>query len=170
MRKLLLISIFLSFFLGQSQHLESDQCELYPITKKWISKFKRTQGLDAQIGMVVNKVFWDGDYFYEDPELKKEIDRELLDAIPCSEECTLRIGLIYGKNEGIVLDLNMHPELEDLLFELSSDNIDRIELKEYEENDIYGHVTDARSGVVLYSSSKSLRKMIRRLPRNYSRE
>ena len=170
MRKLLLISILLSSFVLFGQSTDCEQCELYPITKKWISKFKRTEGLDAKILMVVNKVFYDGDYFYRDPELYEEPDPTLLDAEPCGEECSLRIGLIYGKREGIVLDVNKYPGLQDVLLELSSENIDRVELKEYEENDIYGHVTDKRSGVVLYTSSKDLRRIIRRLSRNEERE
>lgn len=168
MRILILLLIMFSVALGRAQHSESDKCELYPLNKKWIAKFKRTEGIDARIGMVVNKVLWDGDYFYVDPEFTGADRREMLDAIPCTEECKLRIGIIYGKNQGIILDLNRQPALEELLFELSSSNINRVELKEYEENDIYGHVTDKRSGVVLFSSSKELKKMIRRLPKNSS--
>lgn len=114
--------------------------------------------------MVVNKVFWDADYFYVDPEFV-ETDRNQLDVIPCSEDCSLRIGIVYGKNEGIVLDLNKNPALEELLYALSSENIQKVELNEYRENDVYGLYTDKRSGIVLYTNSKELKKMIRRLPK-----
>ena len=74
----------------------------------------------------------------------------------------IRFGLIYDKKKGLVLDLKKNPEFEELILEFNSDNISHMDLNEYQEKDIYSQAALKRSGIVLYTEDKDLKKLIRK--------
>ena len=76
------------------------------------------------------------------------------------------IGLVYSKKGGIVLDLEKNPEFIDLIPEFNAENISRIELKENHEKNIYQHNAHKRSGIVLYTDNKELKKKIKKAIKN----
>ena len=155
--------IFILFFgCCFAQHPGNGACSLQPDNKTWLSEFKKTDKGAEQIDLVINKIISDSDYFFENPEIANLDDRRVFGNVPCSEECSIRFGLIYGKNKGFTLDLKKNPELEDLMAEFNSENIYRIELNERHKKDVYKNVGVQRSGVVLYTSDKELKKKIKK--------
>jgi hypothetical protein len=74
--------------------------------------------------------------------------------------------LVYSKNSGIILDLHKNPQFIDLISELNADNISRIELKENHEKNIYQHNEHRRSGILIYTDNKELKKKIKRAVKN----
>ena len=74
----------------------------------------------------------------------------------------IRFGLIYDKKKGLVLDLKKNPELEALVLEFNAENISHMDLNEYQEKDIYSPAALKRSGIVLYTEDRDLKKMIRK--------
>ncbi len=162
MRKITFILFFLFFGFCFGQHPSDEICSLQPKNKAWIHQFKKADDLDAQIDLIINKIILDTDYIGENTVMASLSDNSVFNKVPCSSVCSIRFGLIYAKNKGIILDLKKNPELEDLIFEFTSENINRIELNEYQEKDIYNPSALKRSGVVLYTDDKELRKKVRR--------
>ncbi|MEL6809880.1 MAG: hypothetical protein AAFP76_00905 [Bacteroidota bacterium] len=161
MEKLTSLLFLLCCGLCFGQHTGPGPCHLEQDNKEWIEQFKKADSLDIKIDMVMNKLLADSDYFFYNPAPTNLDDRSSFGPIPCTHKCTIRFGIVYGKREGMVLDLTKNPELEDVLYELVPENIDYIDLNEYEENDIYQHVTDKRSGVVIHTENSEVRRMIR---------
>jgi hypothetical protein len=163
-----LTTILLLFFFGISfgQHPGTGQCTLKPENKDWLLEYKKAKGLDYQIDLIVQKINADNGYFEANPAPDNLNDKRVFGALPCSNTCAIRFGLMYSKRDGIVLDLTKNPEFQDLLSEFNADNISRIELNESHDKDIYKHKTHKRSGIVLYTSDKELKKKIKKAIKN----
>ena len=164
-------TLLLLFFFGCcfSQHPGTGQCTLKPDNKDWLLDYKKANGLDSQIDLVVQKIYSDTGYFEENPTPSNLDDKRVFGELPCSVECSIRFGLVYSKKSGIVLDLKKNSEFQDLIAEFNADNISRIELKENHEKNIYKHNAHRRSGIVLYTDDKALKKKIRRAIKNGSK-
>ncbi len=154
--------LFLFFGISFGQHIGPGECNLQPDNKAWIWDFKEANTKESKIELITNKIINYTDYFYENPPLENLDDRSTFGEIPCTPKCAIRFVLIYGKNKGLVLNLHKNPELEDLVNEFNADNIDKIELNEHNKRDIYGHASRKRSGVVLHTDNKFLKKQIKR--------
>lgn len=161
MKKVIFLVVFLVAGLAFGQHGDDAFCDRGSDNSTWAYQYKKAVDLDDEIAMVVDKLLSDSDYLRINPEITSAEDLELFGNPPCTAVCTFRVGIVYDKRQGLVLDLQKHPELEDLLYEFTAENIDRIDLNEYHENDIYKHAADTRSGIVLYTSDKDLKKKIR---------
>ncbi|MAP53458.1 hypothetical protein [Altibacter sp.] len=161
MRKIYWFFFILTNSVGYGQHIGNDICSLQAANKAWIAEYKKAVTLDERIEMIVEKIITD-DRFFDDYQevaiLSKGTD---IKKVPCSESCSIRFGMIYSKNKGLVLDLKRNPEFEDLIYEFASENIDRIDLNEFNEKDIYNPYALKRSGIVLYTENKDLKKKIR---------
>lgn len=162
MYRIVCFTIFLCFGMGFAQHPGGGYCTLLSENKAWFYEFGKTELLDDQIELIVNKITADTDYFVENPEIANLDDRRVMGTVPCVTNCSVRFVLVYGKGKGIVLDVKKNPEFEDLLYELSADNIKKIDLNVRHASDRYNHKSPKRSGVVLYTEDKALKKMIRR--------
>ena len=162
MRNFSTLIFILSFACCFAQHPGNGACSLQPDNKTWLSEFKKTDLGPEKIDLVINKIISDTDYFYENPEIANLEDRRVFGNIPCTEDCSIRFGLVYGKNKGFTIDLKKNPELEELMAEFNSENIHRIELNEHHEKDVYKSVGVLRSGVVMYTCNKDLKKKIKK--------
>ncbi len=69
---------------------------------------------------------------------------------------------MYGKKDGLTFDLQKSPLLEDLMVEFTEENIYRMELNEHHAKDVYKSVGIKRSGIVMYTDDKELKKKIKR--------
>ncbi|MCW8980262.1 MAG: hypothetical protein OQJ83_02650 [Altibacter sp.] len=161
MKKICLLFFVLSNAVLCGQHIGTDQCTLQAENKAWITEYKKAVTLDEKIEMIVAKIVTDDRYFDEYQEVATLSKEPGIKKVPCSESCSIRFGMIYSKNKGLVLDLKRNPELEDLIYEFASENIDRIDLNEFNEKDIYNPYALKRSGIVLYTENKDLKKKIR---------
>lgn len=161
MKKVGFILSFMIPLLSWAQHGEDVFCDLESDSKTWAFQYKKAIDLEEELYMVVDKILADTDYLRENPPIENPEDRRVMGPLPCTHECSMRFGVVYDKREGMVLDLVKYPALEDLLYEFTADNIDRIDLNEYQENDIYKHAADKRSGIVIYTSDEALQKKIR---------
>lgn len=152
------------FFFGCcfGQHTEKGTCALKPDNKAWLAQFKKTDLGTEKIDLVINKIVSDTDYFVENPEIANLEDKRVFGNIPCTKKCSIRFGLVYGKNKGVKIDLEKNPEWEELMAEFTSENIDRIELNEHHAKDVYKTAGIKRSGVILYTDDKDLKKKIKR--------
>lgn len=170
MKKLLLLitCIYGSSLLGQ--HQGPGDCSLHATNKVWISKFKKTNTLDDQLNLIYTKLIEDSEYLLQNPEIANLDDKRVFGPIPCGTSCTIRFGILYDDKRGLVLDINKNPELEDLILEFTSDNIRSIELNELKKRNIYQHVAQKRSGVVLYTNDKELKKRIRKVVKQLQKE
>ena len=162
MRKI--TTLILLVFTGYcfAQHPTGASCSLQPDNKTWLASFKKADEGAQQIDLVINKITADSNYFIENPEIANLDDKRVFGPIPCTQECSIRFGLVYGKNKGITLDLEKNPELEELMAEFTSENIHRIELNEHHKKDVYKSVGVQRSGVVIYTCDKELKKKIKK--------
>lgn len=163
-----LTTILLLFFFGICfcQHPGTGQCTLKPENKDWLLKYKKAEGLDNQIDLVVQKINADNGYFEANPTPDNLNDKRVFGELPCSNKCSIRFGLMYSKRDGIVLDLAKNPEFQDLLTEFTAENISRIELNESHDKDIYSLKTNKRSGIILYTDNKELKKKIKKAIKN----
>jgi hypothetical protein len=165
MKKTLLYFIFLTTFITYAQHPGGGECHFKSTNKDWISQFKKAENRTAKLEMITSKIMEDAVYFEENPPLEHSDDMRVMGTIPCSKKCTIRFGLMYDLNKGMLLDMHKNPEIEDLLLDLTSKNIPKIELNEVHARDIYKKVANKRSGVVLYTKDRDLKKRIRRVKR-----
>lgn len=165
MQKFLLAFFLFSFGIGFSQHPGGGYCELQSQNKAWFYKFHKTDDHEKKVEMVKDKILADVLYFEENPEVANLDDSRVMGPIPCVKECSIRFGVVYAKSKGLKLDLQKNPELEDLVFELSSENVERIELKAHHPADRYSLKSTKRSGVLIYTEDKELKKIIRRAMR-----
>ena len=163
-----LSTVLLLFFFGCcfSQHPGTGQCSLKPENKEWLLDYKKATDLTSQIDLVVQKIYSNTGYFEANPTPSNLDDKRVFGELPCSIKCSIRFGLVYSKKSGIVLDLKKNPEFIDLIPEFNAENISRIELKENHEKNIYQHNAHKRSGIVLYTDNKELKKKIRRAIKN----
>lgn len=167
MQKFLLAIFLLCFGIGYSQHPGGGYCELESQNKTWFYQFKKAEDMETKVDMVKDKILSDLLYFEENPEIANLDDRRVMGPLPCVTACSIRFGIVYSKSKGLKLDLQKNPELEDLVFELNSDNVDRIELKVQHRANRYSHGgATKRSGVLIYTEDKELKKMIRRAIRD----
>ena len=162
MRKTTLITFLFFFGICLGQHSKTETCSLKPDNKSWLFEFKDSDDISDQTALVVNKILSDTDYFEENPEIENPDDRRVFGSTPCTKKCSIRFVLVYGKSKGLVLDVHKNPELEELIEEFSSENISKIEVNQYNERDIYKPRAVQRSGVVLYTDDKALKKKIRK--------
>lgn len=163
-----LTSLLLLFFFGIcfGQHPGTGQCTLKPENKDWLLEFKKAEGIENQVDLIVQKINADNGYFEANPTPDNLDDKRVFGELPCSNQCSIRFGLMYSKRGGIVLDLTKNPEFKDLLSEFTADNISRIELNESHEKNRYKHKTHKRSGIVLYTDNKDLKKKIKKAIKN----
>ncbi|RMA58615.1 hypothetical protein [Ulvibacter antarcticus] len=153
-----------------SQHTETQFCTLQSENEAWLSVIKAIEDVSQQVDLVIDKVLADNHYFITHPEIEDTNDKRIFGTLPCTTDCSIRFGLIYGKNKGMVLDPQTYPNLEILLLEFNSENIEQIKVKERYDNDIYSYSSGMRSGIVLYTNDKELKKKIRRFLKNQSKE
>lgn len=158
----------LLFFFGfcLAQHPGSGQCSLKPENKDWLLAFKKTEDLPDQIDLVIDRIYSNTNYFEEHPASSNANDKRVFGALPCSTDCSILFGLVYSKNSGVILDLKKNPQFIDLISELNAENISRIELKENHEKNIYQHNEHRRSGILIYTDNKELKKKIKRALKN----
>jgi len=145
-----------------TQHSENATCTLKPENKEWLSEFKKTDLGPEQIDLVIHKITADATYFVENPEIENLEDKRVFGTLPCTQACSIRFGLVYGKGKGLTLDLNQNPELEPIMAEFTPENISRIELNEHHSKDRYKTAGIQRSGIILYTDDKELKKKIKR--------
>lgn len=165
MRKLIILLFLLNLGMGYSQHSETAICTLQPDNTDWMWELKKADDRETKIELVVDKIRKDGDYFELHPPVENADDRRVFGDLPCTTVCSIRFVLVYGKSKGLVLDLKKNPLLEDLINSFTSQNIDKIELNKQHRRDIYKPKAQKRSGVVLYTEDKELKKMVRKLLR-----
>lgn len=163
MRTILLIVCCFFFGISLAQHPGGGECTLQPDNKAWLWKFKEAADKADKIELIVSKITSDTEYFEENPSIENLDDRSTFGTIPCATSCTIRFVLIYGKGKGIPLDIQKNPELEELILEFNGDNIQKIELNEHHERDIYKVGAAKRSGLILYTEDKMLKKKVRKV-------
>ncbi len=162
MQKITLLLSFLFFGICFGQDSTLGECELQRENKTWISEYKTLDNRGDQIDFVVRKIIADAYYFSENFQTASIGDNKVLDQNSCNPKDFIRFGLLYDNNKGLILDLKKNPELEELISDFNSENISSIELKEYEEKDIYRNFDTRRYGVVIYTEDRDLKKKIRR--------
>ncbi len=157
---LLICMIFASYCFAQ--HPGSGDCSLQPENKQWLLSFKEADDTEAKLELITNKLTQDSTYFDAHPPLGNLSDRSVFGSIPCNEKCTLRFVLMYGKHKALSLDLHDEPALQNILDAFTPESVQRIEIKEKRERDIYGHHKKSRSGIVIYTEDKALVKTVKR--------
>lgn len=157
-----LLVFFLAIGLCFSQHGGATACELQQFNKAWILKFKDAPNKAEQVQLVVSKMIADTDYFNERNIESDAVESGISDQELCTTSCSIRFGLLYSKSKGLTLDLIKNPTFEDLIFEFNDENINRIELNEYREKDIYSANGVKRTGIILYTDNKDLQKIIKK--------
>ncbi len=170
MKNLLFLITLLCVSALMAQHPGSGDCNLGSANKTWISKFKKSNTLSDQLNLIYSKMISDSEYLIEHPEITNLDDKRVMGPIPCGTSCTIRFGILYDDKRGLVLDINKNPELEDLILEFTMDNIESIELNELKKRDIYQHVSQKRTGVVLYSNDKELKRRIKKVVKQLQKE
>ena len=160
--------VLLLFFSGISfgQHPGIGKCSLKSENKDWLLAFKKTEKLPSQIDLVIERIYSTTNYFNEHPPVENSNDKRVFGALPCSTDCSILFGLVYSRKSGIILDLKKNPQFIDLISELNAENISRIELKENHEKNIYQHNEHRRSGILIYTDNKELKKKIKRALKN----
>lgn len=161
--------IFLCLSIGTSvfaQHKGAGECEMKPGNTDWLWKFKDAQQEEDQLALIIDKIREDSDYLTALPTDENADDKRVFGNPECTDKCTMRFVLIYGNTRGLVLDVAKHPELEEVLAEFTPENISSIKLNEKHERNIYGVASEKRSGVILHTEDKQLRKKIRRTLRD----
>ncbi len=131
-----------------------EECFLKKTNKAWIKEFKKAETTEFQLELIKEKLFSDAIYLDNEKKITPKEDR-------CG--CPIRFGIIIQGKKWLVLDLNENPELEDLFPDITAETIDRIKLSEFEENKLNRYAVDNCSGVTLYTSSKDLKRRIRKL-------
>tara|TARA_R110000823_G_scaffold266883_1_gene386590 strand:+ start:7028 stop:7396 length:369 start_codon:yes stop_codon:yes gene_type:complete len=119
-----------------------------------VKDFKNVETIEIQLELVKEKILSDAIYLDNEKKITPKEDQ-------CG--CPIRFSVIIPGNKWLVLDLNKNPELEDLFPELTSETIDRIKLSEFEEKKLNRYAVDNCSGITLYSSSRDLKRTIRKL-------
>ena len=148
------------------QHKGSSHCSFKAENKDWLLAFKKTDNLQSQVDLVLERIYSNTDYFEEHPATTNANDKRIFGTLPCNVDCSILFGLVYSKNSGIILDLHKNPQFIDLISELNANNISRIELKENHKKNIYQHNEHKRSGIVIYTDNKNLKKKIKRAVKN----
>ncbi|PKA83746.1 hypothetical protein ATE92_1912 [Ulvibacter sp. MAR_2010_11] len=161
--------LFLAMGVCLGQHPGNGECALHPENKAWILQYKKAESQENQIDMVVQKIIADTDYFVEHPEMANLDDRRVFGKMACTTDCSIRFALVYEKKKGLVIDLKKNPELAELILEFNSENIESIHLNEYNDKDIYSPAALKRSGIILYTSDRDLKKKIRKAVKNMSK-
>ena len=131
-----------------------EECFLKKTNEAWIKDFKKAETSEFQLELIKEKLLADAIYLDNEKKIVAKEDR-------CG--CPIRFGIIISGRKWLVLDLNENPELEDLFPDITAETIDRIKLSEFEENKLNRYAVDKCSGVTLYSSSRDLKRKIRRL-------
>jgi len=161
--------IFLFLIIGTSalaQHKGTGECEMKPGNTDWLWKFKDTDQKEEKLSLIVDKILDDSDYLTALPTDGNADDKRVFGNPECTDKCTMRFVLIYGNTRGLVLDVAKHPQLEEVLAEFTPENISNIELNEKHERNIYGVASEKRSGVILHTEDRQLRKKIKRTLRD----
>ncbi len=166
MRKITFILFLLFCGLSFGQTSSSGNCPLEAKNKAWVTEFKSVQDRADQVDLVVRKIIADGYDFDENLDTADLNSKITVDKSANTENCSIRFGLVYGNNKGFIIDLKRDPDLEELIMDFTSENIDKIDLNEYHEKDIYKAVDIKRYGVVMYTDNKEIKKKIRRWERN----
>jgi len=161
MKNILTVGFLFFFGIGFSQHPGGGYCELQSENKAWAYKFSKTEDMAEKIELIQNKILADTEYFQENPEIANLDDRRVFGKIPCVTDCSIRFGIVYAKSKGLKLDLQKNPELEDLVYELNADNVSKFDVNMHHPNDRYSHKAVKRSGVLIYTEDKALKKKIR---------
>ena len=146
-----------------SQHKGKGECAMKPGNTDWLWDFKDASQKDQKLMLIVNKITEDSQFLgglAEDDE--NAADKRVFGSSSCTDTCAMRFVLIYGNSRGLVLDLAKHPQLEEVLAEFTPENISKIELNEKHERNIYGVASKQRSGIILHTEDKQLRKKVRR--------
>jgi hypothetical protein len=152
--------------MSYGQHPGDGFCTLQSENKEWFYDFSKTENMTDKIALIVDKILADTEYFQEHPEIANLDDRRVFGNIPCVTECSIRFGIVYAKSKGLKLDLQKNPELEDLLYELNADNIDHFDVNMHHPNDRFNLSGTKRSGILMYTEDKSLKKLIRKAIKN----
>lgn len=163
--KLFILFLFIGATI-MAQHKGSGECEMKPGNTDWLWKFKDAEQKERQLTLIVDKILDDSYYLTSLPSNENEDDKRVFGNPNCTDTCTMRFVLIYGNSRGLVLDLAKYPQLEEVLDEFTPENISNIELNEKHERNIYGVASEKRSGVILHTEDKQLRKKIRRTLRD----
>ncbi|MBZ0327163.1 MAG: hypothetical protein K8F54_06120 [Altibacter sp.] len=162
MKQITFILCLLCFGIGLAQHTGKGECAFQPDNKAWILKYKNTETKEDKVQLVIDKIILDGYTVIESSDSADIDGTKSFDKNSCSPKCMIRFGLIYDKKKGLVLDLKKNPELEALVLEFNAENISHMDLNEYQEKDIYSPAALKRSGIVLYTEDRDLKKMIRK--------
>ena len=154
MRNATTLLFILFVTIGFAQHTERGSCYLKQESKTWLAEYKKMELGPEKIDLVINKIIADNEYFINNPQSPN--------LITCTKKCSIRFGLMYGKKDGLTFDLQKSPLLEDLMVEFTEENIYRMELNEHHAKDVYKSVGIKRSGIVMYTDDKELKKKIKR--------
>ena len=151
-----------------AQHSQTNKCALKKANHSWSWEYKKTRNLDLQLELVVDKIVANANYYDRHPPIENLDDRSMFGTLPCSKSCAISVGVIYGKNKGILLDIHKYPELEEILEALNSETISQIDFNEH-RNSIYQAAVKQQPGIVLYTQDKELIKLLRRKIREIER-
>lgn len=166
MRKTIFILFLLVYGTSLGQHPGGGFCTLQSDNKEWSYDFSKADNLTDKVALIVDKITADTEYFEEHPEIANLDDRRVFGDLPCVTKCSIRFGLVYAKSKGIVLDLKKNPEFEDLLYELNSENIHHIDVNMHHPSDRFNLSGTKRSGIIMYTKDKHIKKMIRKAIKN----
>lgn len=161
MKKIILSSFLIFSSICFAQHPGPGDCALKPDNKQWILNFKDASDLASKLDLLKMKLSQDASYFEEHPPLENLNDRSVFGSIPCNEKCTLRFVLMYGNRKALSIDLHDQPALQNIVDSFSAEAIDRIEINEKRDRNIYDHTNKTRTGIILYTQDKSLIKTIK---------
>ena len=162
MQKITFILFLVFYGFGFAQHSDTDICNLNNDNRAWFLEMRKTNDLPTQVDLTVNKLVADAQYLGVNNESADLGEQAVFEVNNCNTNCSIRFVLIYAKSKGLVLDLKKNPELEELILQFNASNIDRIELNEYYEKDIYKANVKKRSGVVIYTEDKEIKKLVKK--------
>lgn len=170
MKKLLFILLLIVSQVLFAQHEGAGECKFKLGNSEWLGDFKNSEQKDEKLTLIVNKIIEDANYLSSTSFVGDIDDTPEFDSSTCTDKCTIRFVLIYGNARGLILDLAKHPHLEEVLAVFTSENISKIELNEKHDRDIYGVTAKKRSGIILHTDDKELKKKVRRTLRDIEKE
>ncbi len=169
MKKLLLIVLVILSQGLFAQHKTEGECKLKLDNKDWLWDFKEAEQKEEKLTLIVDKIIEDSNYLASTTYISDIENEPDFNTSSCADKCAMRFVLIYGNTSGLILDLVKYPHLEAILAEFTSENISKIELNEKYDHNIYGVAAKERSGIVLRTDDKNLKKKVRRILRDYQK-
>ena len=170
MKKLFFILLLIISQTLFAQHKGAGACKFKLSNSEWLGDFKNAEQKDEKLTLIVGKIIEDANYLSSASFVGDIEEMPNFDMSACTDKCTMRFVLIYGNTRGLILDLTKYPPLEEVLEAFTSENITKIELNEKHDRNIYGVTAKKRSGIILHTDDKELKKKVRRTLRDIEKE